>query len=73
MAEAFILRILDLIAELLAHTFGIRRTLKPARTVPAGALKTFPDCFDYFRIGIFRNSHLLILSISYMAILFLLI
>ena len=57
MAVALVIRVGDLILELLTHTLGSLRALQSAGTVPAGALESFPDGIDNLLIGIELNFH----------------
>ena len=57
MAVALVIRVGDLILELLTHTFGRLCALPAAGTVSAGALESFPDGIDNLRIGIELDFH----------------
>lgn len=57
MTEALEIRILDLVAELLADTFVVVGTLQTAGTVTAGTLQAFPDGLYHLFIIIQPNSH----------------
>ena len=52
MAVALVIRVGDLILELLTHTLGSLRALQSAGAVPAGALESFSDGADNLLIGI---------------------
>jgi hypothetical protein len=56
-AVALVIRVGDLILELLTHTFGRLCALPAAGTVSAGALESFPDGIDNLRIGIELDFH----------------
>ena len=65
MAVALVIRVGDLILELLTHTFGRLRALQSAGAVPAGALETLTDGVDDLLIGIeldFHVRHLFLVS-----------
>ena len=57
MAVALVIRVGDLILELLTHTFGCLRALQSAGTVSAGALESFSDGIDDLLIGIELDFH----------------
>ena len=57
MAEAFELRIFDLIPEFLAHAFILRQLLKPARAVATSALQTLSDIINNLFISILGYMH----------------
>ena len=57
MAVALVIRVGDLILELLTHTFGRLCALPAAGTVSAGALESFPDGIDNLLIGIELDFH----------------
>ena len=57
MAVALVIRVGDLILELLTHTLGSLRALQSAGAVPAGALESFPDGIDNLLIGIELDFH----------------
>ena len=57
MAVALVIRVGDLILELLTHTLGSLRALPAARAVSAGALESFPDGIDNLLIGIELDFH----------------
>ena len=57
MAVALVIRVGDLLLELLTHTLGRIRELPAAGTVSAGALESFPDGIDNLLIGIELDFH----------------
>ena len=57
MAVALVIRVGDLILELLTHTLGSLRALQSAGAVPAGALESFSDGADNLLIGIELDFH----------------
>ena len=57
MAVALVIRVGDLILELLTHTFGRLCALPAAGTVSSGALESFPDGIDNLLIGIELDFH----------------
>ena len=57
MAVALVIRVGDLILELLTHTLGSLRALPAAGAVSAGALESFPDGIDNLLIGIELDFH----------------
>ena len=57
MAVALVIRVGDLILELLTHTLGRLCALQSAGAVPAGALESFPDGIDNLLIGIELDFH----------------
>ena len=57
MAEALECRILDLVAELLAHAFRLGRAVEAAWTVPARALEALLDGLDDLGVWIERHFH----------------
>ena len=57
MAVALVIRVGDLILELLTHTFGCLCALPAAGTVSAGVLESFPDSIDNLLIGIELDFH----------------
>ena len=60
-------RILQLIAELLAHAFRVFRALAPTGTVAARALKAFFHGIDHFLVRIVRYFHTHPLSPSFLS------
>ena len=65
MAESLEARICTLILKLLAHTFGRLCALPAAGTVSSGALESFSDGVDNFRIGIELDFHVRHLFLVY--------
>ena len=57
MTVALVIRVGDLILELLTHTFGRLCALPAAGTVSSGALESFPDGIDNLLIGIELDFH----------------
>ena len=65
MAVALVIRVGDLILELLTHTLGRLCALPAAETVSSGALESFPDGIHNLLIGIeldFHVRHLFLVS-----------
>ena len=61
-AEAFKLRILDLLTEFFAHAFRVLAALEHARTVAACAFQSVLNSLDDFRIRIECYFHVAIIS-----------
>ena len=57
MTVALVIRVGDLVLELLTHTFGRLCALPAAGAVSAGALESFPDGIDNLLIGIELDFH----------------
>ena len=57
MTEALEIRVVNLLSELLAHTFCILVPLSPARTIAARSLQTLPYNLYGFLVGIKSNLH----------------
>ncbi len=57
MAEAFKIRICDLIAEFFAHAFILRDIFSPARAEASPPFKSLSHCRSYLLIGIFFDMH----------------
>ena len=57
MAVALVIRVGDLILELLTHTLGSLRALQSAGTVPAGTFQALADGVDDLLIGIELDFH----------------
>lgn len=57
MAESFKIRVLDLVSELLAHTFCVFRALKAAWAIATRAFKAFLYEADGFLVWIERDFH----------------
>lgn len=62
MAEPLEVRILDLVAELLAHALRILSALKSARAISTGALQAILNCLHDFFVWVKRDLHVLLLS-----------
>ena len=64
MAEPLEVRILDLVAELLAHALRILSALKSARAISTCALQAILNCLHHFFVWVKRDLHFLLLSFN---------